>query len=147
MRTRHAHGAILVGMALIIGLSSTTTAAAQAAGGSAAKQPVVRSTDTGADMFRGYCAPCHGMKGVGDGPAAAALKTKPADLTRLAANNKGQYPSERVAMVLQFGVAVPAHGSTDMPTWGYTFRAMGDEASVTDRVMAISRYLQSIQVK
>ena len=50
-------------------------------------------------------------------------------------------------MVLQFGVAVSAHGSTDMPTWGTTFRAMGDEASVADRVMTLSRYLQSIQVK
>lgn len=145
MSKPHANRAIL-SMALFIGLSMAVPAHAQGAGGSAAKGQV-RAGNAGEEMFRGYCSPCHGMKGVGDGPAAAALKTKPADLTRLAANNKGQYPSERVAMVLQFGVAVSAHGSTDMPTWGTTFRAMGDEASVADRVMTLSRYLQSIQVK
>jgi hypothetical protein len=50
-------------------------------------------------------------------------------------------------MVLEFGVVVPAHGSTDMPTWGSTFRVMGDEASVRQRVTALTRYLESIQVK
>lgn len=103
--------------------------------------------DEGASMYRGYCAPCHGMKGVGDGPVAAALKTRPTDLTRLSAANRGQFPAQRVAMVLEFGVAVPAHGSTDMPTWGDTFRVMGDEAQVRQRVTALTRHLETLQVK
>ena len=98
-------------------------------------------------MFRGYCASCHGRAGKGDGPAAASLRSKPTDLTKLTAGNKGQFPAQRVAMVLEFGVNVPAHGSTDMPTWGNTFRVMGDEATVKQRVTALTRYLETIQVK
>ena len=44
-------------------------------------------------------------------------------------------------------MAVPAHGSTDMPTWGDTFRVMGDEAQVRRRVTALTRHLESLQVK
>lgn len=103
--------------------------------------------ESGADSYVAYCGPCHGRKGVGDGPVAPSLKTRPTDLTRLAKNNGGQYPHERVAMVLQFGVVVPAHGSTDMPTWGTHFRAMGDEASAQRRVIALSKHVESLQVK
>lgn len=39
---------------------------------------------TGKDLFTKHCASCHGPVGKGDGPAAAALNPKPADLT-----NKG----------------------------------------------------------
>lgn len=39
------------------------------------------SPTDGVGMFRGYCAPCHGTSGKGDGPAAAALNPKPANLT------------------------------------------------------------------
>ena len=32
-------------------------------------------------LYVGNCSPCHGKRGKGDGPAAAALKIKPADHT------------------------------------------------------------------
>ncbi len=32
-------------------------------------------------LFKAQCAPCHGAKGRGDGPVAAALQPKPTDLT------------------------------------------------------------------
>lgn len=32
-------------------------------------------------LFKAQCAPCHGVKGRGDGPVAASLQPKPADLT------------------------------------------------------------------
>ena len=146
MRVRHTNSVILA-IALAVGLVSTVTAEPQSAGGPAPKGQQFQGTDQGADMFRGYCAPCHGVRGVGDGPVAASLKTKPTDLTRLAATNQGQFPALRVNMVLEFGVAVPAHGSTDMPTWGSAFRAMGDEASVRQRVTTLTRYVASIQAK
>ena len=107
----------------------------------------VGQAPTGAEMYRAYCAPCHGAKGLGDGPVASSLKVKPTDLTRLTVTNKGVYPVERVGMVLQFGVVVPAHGTTDMPTWGSTFRAMGDERSAQERVTALSKYMETLQVK
>jgi hypothetical protein len=34
-----------------------------------------------------------------------------------------------------------------MPTWGSTFRVMGDQQAVRERIRALSRYLESIQVK
>jgi mono/diheme cytochrome c family protein len=141
---RHVGAGILV---LIVGLSSHAAAAPQGSAGSAAKGQTANPADQGAELYRGYCAPCHGAKGHGDGPVASSLKTKPTDLTRLAAGSKGQFPGQRVAMVLEFGVVVPAHGSTDMPTWGSTFRVMGDETSVRQRVTALTRYLESIQTK
>ena len=140
-------GAGTLAMALIA-FSGSAIAWPQGAGAPAAKGPMGKSaSDPGAEMYRGYCGPCHGVKGRGDGPAASALKTRPTDLTRLAAENKGQFPAQRVAMVLEFGIAVPAHGSTDMPTWGSTFRVMGDETSVRQRVTALTRYLETLQAK
>ena len=130
-------------LALALGGVSAVAIAAPQGGPAKPQGP----ENQGADMYRGYCSPCHGAKGVGDGPVAAALKTKPTDLTRLAAVNMGQFPAQRVAMVLEFGVVIPAHGSTDMPTWGSTFRVMGDEASVRQRVSALTRYLETIQAK
>jgi mono/diheme cytochrome c family protein len=133
---------------LALSISGVSAAAIAAPQGPPAAKPQVKSpADQGAEMYRGYCAPCHGAKGLGDGPVASSLKTKPADLTRLTATNKGQFPAQRVAMVLEFGVVVPAHGSTDMPTWGSTFRVIGDEAAVRERVTALTRYLETIQAK
>jgi mono/diheme cytochrome c family protein len=47
------------------------------------------SAADGKEMFTTYCAVCHGTSGKGDGPAAAALKKRPADLTQLARKNNG----------------------------------------------------------
>ncbi len=51
---------------------------------------------TGAEDFASYCAGCHGENGKGDGPAAAGLPKKPANLTVLAAKNGGTFPMTRV---------------------------------------------------
>ena len=45
------------------------------------------------DMFANYCASCHGAEGKGNGPAAAALRTLPANLTVLSQKNGGNYPA------------------------------------------------------
>ena len=47
----------------------------------------------GPDLYHAHCAACHGPEGKGNGPAAAALKTKPADLTILTKNNGGKFPT------------------------------------------------------
>jgi mono/diheme cytochrome c family protein len=44
--------------------------------------PVTLSAvQSGKAVYTSYCTPCHGPKGKGDGPAAAALNPKPADHT------------------------------------------------------------------
>jgi mono/diheme cytochrome c family protein len=144
----HHVGSLMVAAAIAAASTAVASATIQQAGGPAASGVAARGpAEDGADLYRGYCAACHGRKGVGDGPVAATLKVKPTDLTRLSAANKGQFPAQRIALVLDFGAVVPAHGSTDMPTWGNTFRVMGDETSVRQRITALTRYLETIQVK
>ncbi len=36
----------------------------------------------GAELYQTFCSVCHGKQGKGDGPAGAALKPRPANLTR-----------------------------------------------------------------
>jgi mono/diheme cytochrome c family protein len=43
----------------------------------------------GHHYFVRYCSACHGVEGRGDGPAASALRTPPADLTRIAQRRGG----------------------------------------------------------
>lgn len=41
----------------------------------------VGTSDDGAQLFARNCAMCHGAHGAGDGPAAATMNPRPADLT------------------------------------------------------------------
>jgi cytochrome c553 len=70
---------------------------------------------SGQAMFTTYCAACHGAGGKGDGPAANALKKRPADLTQLARKNNGTLPDVRVMTFITGDEAIAAHGSRDMP--------------------------------
>ncbi len=53
----------------------------------AVKNPLANdaaSVNIGRTLYKTQCSPCHGDKGKGDGPAAAALTPKPADHTSMA---------------------------------------------------------------
>jgi hypothetical protein len=101
----------------------------------------------GADSYSFYCAPCHGKDGMGAGPVAPALKTPPSDLTKLSARNGGVFPKDRVRAFVTSGErAIPAHGSSEMPVWGPTFRALDtSDKIVSVRIFNIVGYLESIQ--
>jgi mono/diheme cytochrome c family protein len=109
------------------------------------KEPIkpVAASDAGA-MFASYCSPCHGKSGVGDGPAAAALKKVPADLTKLSARNGGKFPDVKVKRYIEGLDEVPAHGTRDMPIWGDLFRALNRDTAAL-RVQALSDYLKGMQ--
>ena len=98
-------------------------------------------------MFQEYCAACHGREGRGNGPAAPALKTVPADLTRISARNGGKFPATKVRRYIEGLDEVPAHGSRDMPVWGQVLRPIttGGDAGVQLRVEALTKYLEKIQ--
>jgi len=102
---------------------------------------------TGEQMYKQYCATCHGKDGKGHGPLAVVLKTPPANLTTLAKRHDGKFPYEYLENVLQFGPGFPAHGSSDMPTWGSIFRYYDkrDERVVKQRIRALSEYIASLQ--
>jgi mono/diheme cytochrome c family protein len=102
---------------------------------------------SGGELFKSYCALCHGSDAKGNGPMASALKVPPPDLTALSRRNNGTFPAEHVATVLKNGVNVPAHGTAEMPIWGSTFADIKTHRVVTVRVTDLNRYLESIQVK
>ena len=101
---------------------------------------------SGVDNFGLYCAPCHGRDGKGNGPVAAALRTAPADLTRISSRNGGVFPADRVRRFVTNGEEVPAHGSSAMPVWGPTFRSLdSSDRLVAIRIANVISYLESIQ--
>jgi mono/diheme cytochrome c family protein len=107
------------------------------------------SAASGQEMYKSYCASCHGTEGKGNGPAAEALKVPPTDLTALAEKNGGTYPALKVAAILRGEEEPAAHGSKDMPIWGNLFWKMsgGHEAEVQQRVANLSKYIESLQQK
>jgi mono/diheme cytochrome c family protein len=111
---------------------------------------------SGAQMFKQYCAVCHGPAGKGDGPVATALKVPPPDLTTLTQRHDGKFPEDYVTNVLKNGVEKPAHGSGEMPVWGPIFENMNrwkvlcpgaEETPVALRITNLTDYLKSIQKK
>jgi len=114
------------------------------------KEPAkATSAASGSEMYKSYCAACHGKDGKGDGPAATALKSAPSDLTTLAKRNNGKYPGPRVASILRGQETLAAHGDQEMPVWGPVFHAMsgGHEDIVTLRISNMNKYLESLQAK
>jgi len=107
------------------------------------------SAASGVEMYKSYCAVCHGVDGKGNGPAANALKAVPIDLTTLSENNGGKFPSMKVSASIRGDANVPAHGSKDMPVWGPLFWGMsqGHEGEVQQRVANLTKYVESLQVK
>lgn len=103
---------------------------------------------SGAEMYRAYCAVCHGVDGKGNGPAAPAMKQVMPDLTRLSHNNGGSFPMFRVSNIIQGDAGITAHGSRDMPMWGDVFRNLKrDDSLVTLRVHNLAEYISSLQQK
>ena len=103
----------------------------------------------GADLFRFYCAPCHGHGGRGDGPVAAALKNRPADLTTITRRNGGAFPRARIIDLVTNGPQpgpIEAHGPGDMPVWGPTFRSLGaSDLRVKTRIANLIDYVETLQ--
>ena len=107
------------------------------------------SAASGEEMYKTYCAVCHGTDGKGGGPAASALKVAPADLTQLSKKNGGKYPALKVTSAIRGEGDVPAHGSKEMPVWGSLFWNMshGHESEVQQRMANLTKYIESLQAK
>ena len=102
---------------------------------------------SGQEMYRQFCAACHGADAKGNGPAASGLKTMPPDLTTLAKRHLGKFPYDYVSEILRFGPGPSAHGSSDMPTWGPIFQSIdrSNERAVQQRIKNLCNYLVSLQ--
>jgi mono/diheme cytochrome c family protein len=100
----------------------------------------------GADLFRAYCASCHGADGKGNGPVAPALNSKPADLTTIAERNGGAFPAQRMRTIIAGDEIIIAHGSREMPIWGPIFHQVEWDQDLGEvRLQNVIKYLQSIQ--
>lgn len=138
-----------IGLAVIL-LVISTFAVAQAAPAQTAPTvkhvPITNApSNSGKETFNSYCAVCHGKDGKGNGPAASAMKTPPADLTLLPKNSGGKYPAALVAAVIKGQVTTPSHGGQNMPVWGLLFSTsigLGHEGQVQQRITNLVTYIE-----
>ena len=117
--------------------------------GNSKRQPDKQLIDSiqGKDLFKAYCASCHGSDAKGKGPMATALKVPPADLTRISIRNRGVFPLMRVQKIIAGEEPPPAgHGSSEMPVWGPIFSQITRDVDLGRvRIDNLTRYLRDIQ--
>jgi mono/diheme cytochrome c family protein len=120
----------------------------------AAQQPTVKRESikpiqdvAGAATFKAYCTVCHGTSGKGDGPAAKALTTPPADLTQIAKRHGGKFPDVAVRMTITGETTLAAHGTREMPMWGPVLRSAEGDSTTALRLRNLIAYLETIQEK
>jgi len=107
----------------------------------------------GEGEYLNSCAVCHGLEGKGDGPLAAMLTKRPADLTRLSDRNGGTFPYDRVVEIIDGRSVLQAHGTREMPIWGRQFLQTdiqqygekGGEIVTAERIRELADYLKTLQ--
>jgi mono/diheme cytochrome c family protein len=137
----------LLGAALILAACGSVDSAARADDEAQAR------ISAGASLYRHYCISCHGPEARGDGPAGAALRVPPPDLTRIAARREGRFDAGEIAAFIDGRTQVTAHGRRDMPVWGRIYDDRNGSI-VTDETLLspgmifnIIEYLRSLQVE
>jgi mono/diheme cytochrome c family protein len=134
--------AVLLGGALA---ASSARPAAQAPAPAQGRLPA-----PGAQLYRTYCASCHGERALGDGPLAASMRRSPPNLTEIAKRNNGVYPKEMVFKIIDGRQRVAGHGGPDMPVWGDAFQRsieVTDEKALAARIQTLVDFLEAIQLR
>ena len=110
--------------------------------------------DDGQALYAELCASCHGIDAKGNGPAAPALTTPAPDLTELAINNGGVFPTVEVQKSITGQTSVVAHGTLEMPVWGHVLADVRPDtkpgqrwAFARLRILALTEYIASLQVE
>ncbi len=135
---------------LLASLALACSAGPSASGSSDPAERVERQR-YGERLFGAYCAACHGADAHGEGPAAAALATPPADLTWIAARRGGRFDAAEVAAYIDGRNELVAHGRGDMPVWGRLWDDRNQELAADETLLsppmifAIVSWLRSIQ--
>ncbi len=97
----------------------------------------------GAQLYKRFCASCHGPDGAGDGPVGASLKNRPPDLAGITARRRGEFPEDTLRQIIDGRAGVKAHGARDMPVWGTDFPQAGADAdALITRLIAQLRTMQ-----
>ena len=124
------------------------------AAGAAASQDAVEVPEyDGAMLYKGYCASCHGPAGKGDGPVAPQMTVGVPDLRTIQARNDGVFPRQATEDMIDGRGMRAAHGTRDMPVWGWAFFSAESNAGEPEpekfaaaRIQALADYLESIQI-
>lgn len=136
MATRALKGLWLAGSLLVLALGATRAATADAHGpelppmtASTVRRPVAQAAQEypGRRPFQQYCAPCHGPKGLGNGPAAAAFKPPPANYTD---------PDGVAKLTDDQLIEVITKGRGSMPAWGPILSQ--------DQIVALVAYIRAL---
>ena len=109
----------------------------------------MRNPLEGTEIFRHYCASCHGVDGRGHGPASVALKHGAPDLTRISHRNGGTFPFRRVKDIIEGKESGPlAHGNREMPVWGPIFHEFESDMDFGEaRLDAVTKTVEAMQQK
>jgi mono/diheme cytochrome c family protein len=104
----------------------------------------------GRTLFGQFCVSCHGTTARGDGPVAPALRMAVPDLTTLRQRSGGRFPTDRVTETIDGRAVLPAHGTREMPVWGYELEARSaadspGRATAQALTGRLVEYLRSIQ--
>ncbi|HKB94715.1 MAG TPA: cytochrome c [Gaiellaceae bacterium] len=116
----------------------------------AADERPTYSAAEGRHTFETFCTNCHGSDGRGDGYMVSELKTRPADLTRLAEHHGGVFPEDEVRRAIDGRTEIRAHGRRDMPVWGDIFvwpehESAERRAEVEQRIGELVAYVRTLQ--
>ncbi|MGB8814723.1 MAG: cytochrome c [Paracoccaceae bacterium] len=119
-------------------------------GALAACMPAKPKVPTGAEDFASFCSACHGTSGKGDGEMGETLGKKPADLTTLAARNKGVFPMTRVMSKIwgyarEDGVVMPAFAPLLDADLVLFDGGDGIETPTPLRLVQLGEYVKSLQ--
>jgi mono/diheme cytochrome c family protein len=106
---------------------------------------------SGVRLYQVFCSSCHGLIGRGDGPVAPLFRAGAPDLAHLAARNAGKFPREEVRSAIDGRETFLAHGSSEMPVWGFEFYEGGSAKAARrradDMIDRIVKYLEDNQVQ
>jgi mono/diheme cytochrome c family protein len=106
--------------------------------------------EAGKEMYRRYCASCHGLDGKGNGPVATQLKIKLPDLTLVKKRNKGTFPLDDVMATIDGRRVVKGHGDRQMPVWGEVFSGEDEQKKYSElttllKAKIIAEYVATLQ--
>ena len=136
-------------MTWLAGAAAASLVAAGAAGQQTTE--TFMGGSSGADVYKTYCASCHGAAARGDGPLADDLRHAPPDLTTFAKRAEdGKFDAAKMHRIIDGRDPVKGHGGPDMPVWGDALKRSSEgfsEEAVRERIAALVSYLKSLQRK
>ena len=132
---------------LLSGLLLIAVFAAVASSASPQTPPPREDYNSGAYLYRVFCASCHGDTGKGDGPVADLSVPRASDLTTIRQRSGGVFPRTRVMGVLDGTIRLQGHDAPAMPHWRNVLRRTerDDDRVIRQRLEALVSHVEELQ--